>query len=155
MVLIHVMNTVTNAVTTFDWAFNSYAEINGKYYGVDATGLYELDAGLYDRGDTVNGLIEATVTTGEIDFGTALLKRVESFYIAMRAKGEVTLNVYVDEELIGTYTLSPNDVETLKQTRSLIGKGARGRYWQFEFVCSDDFDFDAYNVLVVPTSRKV
>lgn len=155
MVLIHVMNTVNNAVTTFAWNFNSYAVIGGRYYGVDSTGMYELDNGFFDKGDTVVGAIEATVTTGEIDFNNAFLKRVESFYIAMRAKGDVTLNVYADEVLAGTYTLSPHDIDTLKQTRSLIGKGARGRYWQFELVSSSDFDFDAYNVLVVPTARKV
>ena len=156
MVLIHVMQPATNAVTTFEnYPFNSMAKIGGKFYGVSAEGLFELDNGLFDKADVVAGAITGTISTGDLDFDERLQKRVEDYYISMRAEGVVTLTVYADEILVASYTLDPLTIADLKQRRSLIGKGARGRYWRFELSCSDDFDFDAHNILVVNMDRNI
>lgn len=152
--LVHVMNTITSAVTTFDgYPFDSYAEIGGKYYGAGPDGMYLLDAP--PPAPPLPDSVPFVFTTGDFDYGLSVLKRMSDFYIAMRSDGDVTLRVWVDELLIGEYVLSPLDIETLKQRRSLIGKGARGRYWRFELSGDAPFDFDAYNTLVVPVSRRV
>jgi len=150
----YVINTITNALSTYEsFPFNSFAEINGKYYRAGPSGLFEL------VGDKDNGVdnISATISTGQDHFASEMQKRVSDFFIGMRAAGDITLRVMVDENDPLEYTLSPLDIETLKQRRTLIGKGAKGKYWQFELSNVDgcDFDFDSFNVAVVPLSRRL
>lgn len=147
--LTQVMNTLTTAVTTFTgYGFNSFAEIDGKYYAVDDTGLHRVDAD-----DTVK--IDWAMQTGQLDFGTPMQKRMSDFYIAMHADGPVTLTVSTDELGAYDYTVDPKLIQTIKQRRSLVGKGMRGRYWQFALTGTDDFDFDAFSMAVVDTSRRI
>lgn len=150
----YVVNTITNALSTYEsFPFNSFAEIDGKYYGAGPSGIFEL-AGDKDAGVTN---IDAVITTGQDHFASEMQKRVSDFFIGMRAAGDITLRVMVDENDPLEYTLSPLDIETLKQRRTLIGKGAKGKYWQFELSNVDgcDFDFDSFNVAVVPLSRRL
>lgn len=160
-VLVHVLNTngvdqpgkeKAFPVTTYeDFPFNSFAVINGKYYGANSDGLFEIDTGTLD--DTAS--IDWTFTTGQNDFGSPQMKRLDNFYIAMRSDGDVTLEVGTDENPTYSYPLTPLSISTLKQRRSLLGKGMRGRYWQFTLSGSDNFDFDAYMAEVFDMSRRV
>ncbi len=150
----YVVDTMNNALSTYEaFPFNSFAEINGKYYGASAAGLFEL-VGDKDAGTTN---ITGVITTGHLHFGSEMQKRVSDFFIAMRAAGDITLTVTTDENQAYEYTLSPLDIETLKQRRSLIGKGAKGKYWQFSMTNVDgcDFDFDSFNAAAVVLSRRL
>lgn len=141
--------TTFHPVTTFEsFPYNSFAEIDGKYYAAGPSGLVQVDF-------TEAGTLDWELTTGKMDFGTANVKRQSDFYIAMRASGDVVLTVTTDDEVSFDYLLSPLTIETLKQRRSLVGKGLRGRYWQLGLSGTDDFDFDAFNVAVFNTSRRV
>ena len=149
-VMTQVTNTVTNSVTVFEnYPFNSLASFQGKYLGASDAGLFVLD-----DANSVES-IEATLTTGELHFGSEMQKRCSDFYIGMRSKGDITLIVTTDEDEQGTYVIQPLGVETLKQRRVKIGKGLKGKYWTFELVCSDDFDYDSMNIAAVQTSRRL
>lgn len=152
--LTHVMNTITTSVTTFDnYEYNSFARFGGRYLAASPTGLHVIDAGDKDLTASIN----ATLKTGQIDFGNPQLKRLSDFYVAMRSAGDISIKVSTDENDAYEYLVEPFGVETLKQRRVLIGKGMRGRYWQFELsnVGGGDFDFDAYSALVADTNRRV
>lgn len=152
--LTHVMNTQTTAVTTFDnYEYNSFAKFGGRYLAAGPSGLHIVDLGDKDLAANIN----AAFKTGQIDFGSPQLKRMSDFYVAMRSAGDISINVSTDETGAYDYLIEPFGVETLKQRRVLIGKGMRGRYWQFELsnVGGGDFDFDAYSALVADTSRRV
>lgn len=150
--LTHVMNTVSTAVTVFEnYQFNSFAKIGGKYYAADATGLHRIDDGKLDE----TAAIQWAIQTGLLDFRSAMQKRMSDFYLAMRSEGDVTLTVSTDELDPYEYSLKPYEIETLKQRRDLIGKGMRGRYWQFGLSGDSDFDMDAYNMAVVDTARRI
>lgn len=147
--LTHVANTLTNAVTTFDgYNFTSFAEFNGAYYAAGPDGLFQLD--VHDSAEPVVGII----TTGSTDFGSPQLKRASDFYLALRSASDVTLRVTTDELDPYEYVIS-SDLPTLTQRRSPIGKGARGKYWQFELECSSEFDYDTMNVEVAETARRI
>ncbi len=152
--LVHVMNTVNSAVTTFDeYPFNSFAEFGGSYLAAGPNGLVKLDVGMKD--DLAN--VDANFATGQLYFGTSLQKRMTDFYFGARADGPVTLTVTVDENEPLEYTLDPLDIATINQRRSLIGKGARGKYWQygFENVDGSYFEFDSMDMTVVPVDRRI
>lgn len=150
--LTHVMNTVSTAVTVFEnYQFNSFAKIGGKYYAADDTGLHRIDDGKLDK----TAAIQWAIQTGLLDFRSAMQKRMSDFYLAMRSEGDVTLTVSTDELDPYEYSLKPYEIETLKQRRDLIGKGMRGRYWQFGLSGDSDFDMDAYNMAVVDTARRI
>jgi hypothetical protein len=95
------------------------------------------------------------MATGQLHFNSEMQKRVSDFYLAMRSKGDVTLRVTTDEMEPYEYVVDPLDIERLNQRRSWIGKGARGKYWQFELECSDDFDYDTMNIAAVETGRRL
>jgi hypothetical protein len=146
----HVVDTVTNAVTTFEnFYFNSFAEFAGKYLGAGPDGISQID----DESSVEQ--ITSRITTAELHFGSEFLKRVSDFYLSMRSKGDLTLRVFTDELEPYEYVLTNSDIELIRQGRALIGKGARGKYWQFQFEMSEDFDFDSMNIAVVVTSRRI
>jgi hypothetical protein len=154
-VLVFVMNTITNAATTFEqFPYNSFAEIGGNYYAAGPSGLVQIDAG---NTDLSNAPINAVLRTGMMDFRDSRLKRLSDFYIAMRSDGDIKLTVTCDELDPYEYYIRPHDIATLRQRKDLIGKGLRGRYWGFELSNIDgcNFDFDAYNMVVMPTDRRV
>jgi hypothetical protein len=153
-ILTLVVNTLSNSTVEYDqYPFNSFAEIDGKYYAAGPSGLYQIETG-----DTDGVLpIQAKLSTGQISFGSEYLKRLSDFYVGMRSEGDITLRVFVDERDPFEYTLRPLDVATLKQRRCAIGKGLRGKYWRFELENVDgcNYDLDTMNVAAEPMSRRI
>lgn len=148
ILLTFVTNTVTAASTTYsDYPFNSFCEINGEYFGASDTGLYKLEVEQDD--------VPFKMTTGFLSFQIPQQKRASDFYINMHSQGDLTLRVSVDEGEKFEYRVSAQDIALLRQRRSLLGKGIRGVYWQFELEGTKDFDFDNYTVAFAPTVRRV
>jgi hypothetical protein len=146
----HVTNTLTSAVTTYgNYPYNSMVFFNGAYYGASGDGVFKLDDTLSD--EVRSGLMK----TGKLHFGSEMQKRMSDFYIGMRSKGDITLRVTTDELDPYEYTIQTKGVERLKQRRSPIGKGAKGKYWEFELECSDDFEYDTMNATAVVVSRRL
>jgi hypothetical protein len=152
--MVHVMNTITNAVTVFsNYDYDSFAVIDGKYIAAGEQGLVQLDAAELD----VTDQITARFATGQLKLGSSAQKRLSDFYFAARSEGSIRLMVYVDDQAPYIYTLDPVAVSRLKQRRSLIGKGARGKYWQFAFENTNglDFEFDSMSIAAVATDRRI
>ena len=152
--MVHVMNTITNAVTVFsNYDYDSFAVIDGKYIAAGEQGLVQLDAAELD----VTDQITARFATGQLKLGSSAQKRLSDFYFAARSEGSIRLMVYVDDQAPYIYTLDPVAVSRLKQRRSLIGKGARGKYWQFAFENTNglDFEFDSMSIAAVVTDRRI
>ena len=148
LIMTFVTNTLTTASTTFsDYPFNSFAEIDGKYYAAGPDGLYQIDVPQED--------VAYKMTTGFCSHKMPTQKHASDFYMNLRSAGDITLKVAVDEGPQYSYVLSPEDISLLRQRRALLGKGLRGVYWQFELSGTKGFDFDNYTVAFAPTARRV
>lgn len=153
-----MLNTINAALSEYErFEFSSFCEHKGSYYATGPDGLVKVDV----RDDDFDGTdylpIEAVVSTGDLDFGSEMQKRIADFYIAMRAAGDLKLNIATDENDPVEYTLSPYAVDTLKQRRVITAKGARGKYWRFELSNTDgcDFEVDTMNVAVTQVTRRI
>ena len=132
VVQLDTLVVATATMTTVRYAnypYNSFAAYGGKYFAAGPTGIFQIDVGETDN----NTAIDAYFETGTMDFEIAQKKRVSDFYIAMRASGQMVLDVTVDEVPVNSYVVDPLAIATLNARRSWIGKGAHGKYWHFKF----------------------
>ena len=150
LVMTHVSNMITHAVTSFtEYSYNSMTRFQGKYLGASDAGLFQLD----DAASTE--VLTGTIKTAELHFGSEFQKRCSDFFLAMRTKGAITLTVDTDEMGAYSYTIEPWGVDRLKQRRTAIGKGAKGKYWTFTLECPEQFDYDTMNIMMVVVSRRL
>lgn len=151
--LSYVVNANTNAVVKYhNFNFNSYANLNGKYYGIMDDGIYELD------GDTDDGAaIAASVTLGKQDFSSEMLKQMQCVYIGTHSNGNLILKVMTDSGAVNYYTMTGQVSGDIQTNRVIIGKGLRSRYWQFELtnVSGGDLTFDSISFHPVEISRRI
>lgn len=147
-----VMNMNNMAVSTYEtFNFNSYATFQGKHYGANEDGVYLLE------GDTYAGTsIAWEIKLGIHDFLIRALKRIPDVYLAMKGVG--TLQVYVtsDRAVESVYNLAMVTSRT-KNNKVQIGKGHKGRYWEFRFTGETGMDFQLEEIVmnVDVLSRKV
>ena len=153
-ILAQVTNLATNSAVLYEqYPYNSFAEFGGKYLAAGPDGLFQIDVGDTDT----SAPIVASIKTGQTSFGSEFQKHLTSFYAGMRSAGDVAVRVFVDERDPIEYVLSPLDIATLKQRRSIMGKGMRGKYWAFEIENTGgcDFDLDTMNVGAVVSARRI
>jgi hypothetical protein len=102
-----VMNVRTNGFGRFtNYGFNSFTELDGKYYGCTATKIYELD------GPDDDGVqIDMGVTTGNHDFETDYLKLLADTTFDVEGDG------YLAIEVIGDRNEHIDYVEDVRETR--------------------------------------
>lgn len=147
-----VMNLATQGNTSYsNYAFNSYAKVFGRYYGANRSGLYALD------GDTDDGApIRASLSLGQLDFGTATLKTVKQAYLGMSASGNLFVKVIGEDGESYIYK-TRSFSESLKQQRVTFGKGLRTSYVQLEIYneSGDDFELDTVEFHVADLSRRI
>lgn len=150
-----VINTETKGLSEYtNFEFNSMTEINGKFYGANSSGIYEL------AGDDDDGTdIRAIIRTGLSDFGISRKKRVSDVYIGHTSTGQLVLKVIYNqdnEKREAWYRVSekPDAHDT---TRFKVGKGAKARYWGFELANEDgaDFNLDQIELYVLPLNRRL
>ena len=139
-----VLNTLTSAVTEYDWAFQS---ITPTHAG-DASGLYELG------GDTDAGLeIDARIDTGQRMWGESLKRSISAVFVAARGVGQCALTVHGQAAAWRyQFPIRPSGV-----SRSPVGKGIRENYIGFALENTDGaaFSLDRIEVLdVTSTSRR-
>jgi hypothetical protein len=147
-----VMNTETYGVTNYEnFRFNSMCGFNGAYYATDGTKIYRLD------GQTDDGTaIDAEISLGASDFGSAFLKRMERAYLGLRADGQMVLKVITDEKAEDWYTLE-SVPSALGESHVKIGKGLKARYWRLALrnKGGSDFTLDSLRLLPLKLSRRV
>ena len=141
------------AVSTFDnFPFNSFACVGGVRLGASSAGVFEL------TGETDNGVpIDAIGTLGISDFGLSFIKGMERVYIGYRSFGDMLLRVTTDERATFDYPLAARVNPGIQSARVPIGKGLRGRYWQFDLLNVDgcDFDLDMLEVMPAECDRRI
>lgn len=153
----YAVNANTGALTTYNnFNINSFAQLNGKFYGMTDAGLVEL------TGDTDNGIaIDASIKLGTTELGTdtvatELLKRLPAVYLGVNTAGDMLLNVTANGAT-NTYQLTAATSTSLHTGRLLLGKGVASRYWDFELTNVDgaDFTLDSITFYPVALGRRV
>ena len=135
--------------------FNAIAKVGGTYYATGDSGLYALG------GDTDEGeLIEASLTTMMLDFGSPVQKRVHAAYLGYTSDGRMVLKVRAEDQghVIEHWYEAVAMVGDAAQTQMVrLGRGLRSRYWQFELVNADGADFEVQMLEVHPVflNRRV
>lgn len=152
-----VLNTDTLAPSEYQFAdrqFNSACKHGSKYLMAAEDGIYEF------TDDTGVETVMTYIKTGKTDFGSDMRKRVEGSYMVYSATGNMALRVITSENgalQTNTYTMMPfASSETQDAQRSIIGKGIKSRYWQFELTGANaGCEFDEIGMLPVVLSRRI
>jgi len=148
----YVVNSNTGAMTTYNnFNFNSFAQLDGKFYGMTSDGLFEV------TGDTDSGVaIDARIDFGTTDLQTPevsgeVLKRLSSVYFGVNTVGDMMLKVTANG-LDNLYTLSASTATSLHTGRLLLGKGVAARYWDFELTNTNGGDFTLESISFHPVA---
>ena len=145
------LNTKNAGTTRYNnFAFNSFAKINGSYYGVKKDGIYKL-TGANDAGSA----IAAAVNFGKTDFGTSRLKSLTQCYVGVASTGAVVLKVIADGQ---TYIYTARDSSTALGTQRVdLGRGFRANYFDLELQNSNGgaFDLASIEFTPIPLSRRI
>lgn len=131
------------------FAFNSFAMIDGEYYGATDAGIFKLS------GDTDNALpIAMTVTLGTSNLGSPKVKRVPAAYVGAKSDRPLVLTCRVEGQEYD-YTFS-RATTALAQAKVQVGKGLAGAYWQFEVSNTDGAgaDIDSLELLVADSAQR-
>lgn len=147
-----VVNLNNGATAQYDnYAFNSFFEKDGDYYGVADDGIYRLD------GEDDDGVdIDAFVQVGDDNLGTAQRKSVLNVYAGVSSTGKMLLKVDVDG-VEYTYEARSNNSDIIKNHRFDVGRGLQGNYYDFTLLNQNGDDFDLESVVFEPIklTRKI
>lgn len=147
------LNTSTLALTRYEaFAFNSFAALGDRVLAAGSDGIRLLD-GKTDAGAP----IEATFTTGHIDFGVKQLARLVSLYVSYRAAGALRITVRADDLVEHAYVLDASRGAGLYRNRAKLGRGLRARYYQLTFAntLGADFSIDRIEPETIATARRI
>jgi hypothetical protein len=145
------VNMANRGVTEYsNYAFNSFFEYEGKYYGVTSTGIYLLE-GTTDAGT----VISAYITGGKGNMGSSTVKAITDVFALTNVNGNLTLNLKADDTATGqTYTFTGNGA--LKNRRWPCALGVTGQEWQWKVsnVAGADFEIRRLELIAARTNRR-
>jgi len=146
-----VVNLTSQGTTTYsNFGFNSFAQIGARFYGAGSAGIVEL-SGATDDGAP----IDASISLGELDFGSALKKTVSHCYLGTSGTGHLYVKLIVEgvEYLYKAESFS----ERLRQHRVKFGKGLRENYVWVEIHNADgaDFEVDTVEFHLADLTRRI
>jgi hypothetical protein len=147
-----VVNATTNGASLYEgYAFNSFANIGGNYYGAGAGGIYEL-VGATDAGAP----IISSIVTMQTRLDVQQQKNVATSYLGIDATGEVVLSTVTEAGVIHDYILTDHG-DGMRTERVLLAKGVRSDYWQFKLTNSDGLpmSLDFIDAVPTPLGRRV
>lgn len=129
--------------------FNSFALIDGEYYGANEAGIFRLGD---DADDSAP--IDMTITLGTSNLGSSRVKRVPTAYVGAQSDEPLVLTCRVEGQEY-SYTFS-RATATMAPAKVQIGKGLAGVYWQIELsnTAGADAEIDALELLVAPSDRR-
>lgn len=120
------INLTNRAVAQTTQAYNSACMFNGVPLGATSTGLYQIN-GYTDH----NVSIPALIKSGSMDFGVENKKRFRFFYFGLETTGSLTLSIYGDNTLAGSYTVTGLTTGT-RVIRVPIKRDVNAWYWQWQ-----------------------
>ena len=147
-----VVNLSNKATSTFEnYAFNSFAKIGGRYFGVKSDGLYLLEG---DTDDTLP--IQASVSFGKQDFQSTNKKNMTRAYVGASSTGTLLLKITTGDG--AEYIYAARDAaEFMRQQRFDVGRGLQSNYFTFELFnqAGCDFELDSVEFFAADFSRRI
>lgn len=135
----------TFSVTEYDnYPFNSLTYTNGNYLMASDNGLF-LSGGTLDESEFITARIKTAISDLEI----SNIKQVPQVYLGIANDASLVLSVSVDGKYSATYELAV-DSEDLSTQMFKIGKGLKGRYWQFTLETKGNSQFDLEEIEIFP-----
>lgn len=154
-----VFNESAGGMTRYEgYDFNSFAEVDGRYYGAKSDGIYLLE-GRDDDGQTVR----ARVNFGRRNFGTMNHKALPEVYVGMAASGATYLRVTAvvtnsagrPVEQTFDYRVRDN-TEVLKTHRFEPGRGLRATFYELELIADGEvFDLESIDFQPIELKRRL
>ncbi len=144
-------NLNTGAASFYeDFKFNSFALIDGQYFGANASGIFAIGGNDDDGAD-----INAVVTLGKSDLDAPTNKRVPAVYASAESELPLRLTCRVEGEAY-TYELDRETGE-MSVSKAKPGKGLSGVYWELEVSNQQgaDFTIDKLEIITEPGKRRV
>jgi len=145
----YVLNTESKAASNYaNFPYNSFALIDGQYYGARDNGIY-----LLEGADDAGTQIDAHIRSGLLDFDSTYLKRLKYAYMGYTTDGQVLLKIIDTADGAKTerhYELVQQTADTYREARRKLGGGVKSRYWGFELANIDGADFDLESIQFMP-----
>lgn len=144
-------NLNTGAASFYEgMAFNSFALIDGEYYGCNAAGIYRLTGD-----DDAGADIQATITLGTSRLDSDAIKSVPFAYVGAKSAEPMLLTCRVEGHEY-SYEFS-RETAVMAPAKVKTGKGLEGTYWQIEISNQNgaNLDLDHLELITAPKSRKV
>lgn len=146
------MNLATGAASRYtNWYFNSFAQINDQYYGVDSQGMWLLE-GSSDN-DTP---IVAGIDLGRVGFRTNNLKHVSNVYVSGKASAAMVVTVSTSSG--ATYDYAARSFDTAaKVQRHDLGRGLRETWYELVVrnTAGSSLEVSGVSVIVADSTRKI
>ena len=135
------------------YGFNSFAKINGRYYGASENGLY-----LLEGDDDAGQPIAATFGLGQLDFGNPQIKTASYCYLGAAAGAmEINVQALFQGALVDYTYPSRGHGRTMREVRFDLGRGLRSAYLTptFSNVDGDAFEVDSVRFLINESTRRI
>jgi len=150
------MNPSNKAFVEYqNYPFNSFAELDGEYFGINEAGLYVLD-GDDDDGDDINAWLRTALSS----LGTNRYKRIESAYLMLSRDGQMVLKIFStsdDNEVVEDwYALREDGPQVMADASFKPGEGIKSVYYAFGLANVDgaDFEVDAFALIPIVIDRR-
>ena len=142
------LNLDSDGSTRYEnYDFNSFAEINGKYYGAKSDGVYLL-RGADDDGEAIDSL----VNFGNLSFGSINRKAMPYLYAGMSSDGKLVLKVEADGQ---TFLYTARDSTAMQKAhRFELGRGLQASYYDLEIQATGGQAFDLATIEFHPIELK-
>lgn len=138
------LNATNFAVTEYtNFGFNSFAVLDGKYYGANEHGIYLLG------GSTQDGKpIQSEIQSGSIDMWVRTKQIPRQAWITGRNAGSLIFTVEDEEGVVHEYDMK--DIATdLHEMRVKFGRGVKGRFFKYGLKNKAGMDFDIDSIRVM------
>lgn len=110
----------------YDFPYEELIVIDGRLYGVTATGIEELRQG--------SGVVAAQIKTARLDLGDGGLVHPESMILEYSLDGQLSVDVGTTQtgyQQTFNYVLRKEPSDYLTNGRVVFGRGLRGRHFEF------------------------
>ena len=148
-----VMNTENFAPSRYThFNFNSFARVGNRYYGANATGLYELTGGTDDGTD-----IAASIMLGRDRQSSDKVKRIARAYIHGTSRDKLQIRVVDKDGAVYEYESELSLSDNITAQRVKLGRGLAANYWKLEVRnrSSGAFEIVQLEVVSLNTQRKI
>jgi hypothetical protein len=140
----YVLNTENSAITEYDnFPFNSFCTFKGKHLAAGSNGITLLEGNKDNSTD-----IKAYLNVGNNDFDLPNIKKVTDAYLSMKGDGSYYLTVTSDDGTPHDYLLTATVGDRIKNLKTNVGKGKKGRYFELELSNIAGADFELYDMVL-------